>query len=55
MDRKLRFLRNELEKAGVEVRPSASVEAPDPQSMKLNEWLLLVALLLVLLLYICPL
>ena len=32
MERKLRFLRSELEKAGIEVRPAASVEAPDPQS-----------------------
>ena len=31
MERKLRFLLNELEKAGIEPRPSGSVEAPDPQ------------------------
>ena len=33
MERKLRFLSNELEKAGIEVRPSAPVEASDPQGM----------------------
>lgn len=32
MERKLRYLSNELEKADIEVRPSATVEAPDPQS-----------------------
>ena len=34
MERKLRFLLNELEKAGIEPRPSGSVEAPDPQGEK---------------------
>ena len=34
MERKLRFLLNELEKAGIEPRPSGSVEAPDPQGKK---------------------
>ena len=32
MERKLRYLSTELEKAGIEIRPSAAVEAPDPQS-----------------------
>jgi len=32
MERKLRYLNTELEKAGIEIRPSAAVEAPDPQS-----------------------
>ena len=33
MERKLRFLSNELEKAAIEVQPSAPVEASDPQGM----------------------
>ena len=31
MERKLRFLLNELEKVGIESRPAGNVEAPDPQ------------------------
>ena len=31
MERKLRFLLNELDKVGIEPRPAGSVEAPDPQ------------------------
>ena len=27
------FLHNELEKAGVEVRPAGNIEAPDPQQL----------------------
>ena len=34
MERKLRFLLNELEKVGIEPRPAGSVEAPDPQGEK---------------------
>ena len=34
MERKLRFLLNELEKAGIEPRPAGNVEAPDPQGKK---------------------
>ena len=33
MERKLRFLRSQLEKAGIEIRPAGNVEAPDPQNM----------------------
>ena len=31
MERKLRFLANEVEKAEIEPRPAGNVEAPDPQ------------------------
>ena len=34
MERKLRFLLNELEKAGIEPRPAGNVEAPDPQGKR---------------------
>ena len=34
MERKLRFLLNELEKVGIEPRPAGNVEAPDPQGEK---------------------
>ncbi len=34
MERKLRFLKTELEKANIEIRPSAPVEAPDPQGTR---------------------
>ncbi|XP_064397872.1 V-type proton ATPase 116 kDa subunit a 1-like [Halichondria panicea] len=33
MERKLRFLNNELEKVGIELRPGGNVEAPEPQAM----------------------
>ena len=33
MERKLRFLNNELDKAGIELRPGGGVEAPDPQGV----------------------
>ena len=33
MERKLRFLYNELESAGIEVRPGGNVEALDPQGV----------------------
>ena len=33
MKRKLRFLFNQLEKAGIEPRPASNVEAPDSQDM----------------------
>lgn len=33
MERKLRFLANEVEKAEIEPRPAGNVEAPDPQDM----------------------
>ena len=32
MERKLRFLNTELEKAEIDIRKAAPVEAPDPQS-----------------------
>ena len=33
MERKLRFLSNELEKNDIEPRPAGNIEAPDPQDM----------------------
>lgn len=39
MERKLRFLNNELEKAGIELRPGGNVEAPDPQGTHLDIYL----------------
>lgn len=33
MERKLRFLNNEVEKAGIELVPGGNVEAPDPQGV----------------------
>ena len=33
MERKLRFLSNELEKAEIEPRPAGNIEAPEPQDM----------------------
>jgi len=33
MERKLRFLFNQLEKASIEPRPAGNVEAPDSQDM----------------------
>ncbi len=33
MERKLRFLNNELEKAGIELRPGGNVDAPEPQGV----------------------
>ena len=33
MERKLRFLNNELEKVGIELRPGGNVEAPEPQGV----------------------
>ena len=40
MERKLRFLNNELDKAGIEVRPGGGVEAPNPQGIIMSESLL---------------
>ena len=37
MERKLRFLNNELEKADIEIRPASGVEAPDPQGKRCEE------------------
>ena len=36
MERKLRFLNNELQKVGIEVQSSSGVEAPDSQGMRLG-------------------
>ena len=38
MERKLRFLHTELEKAKIEIRPASPVEAPDPQGMGIGKF-----------------
>ena len=38
MERKLRFLNTELEKANIEVKKCPGIEAPDPQGKMLKLW-----------------